>query len=252
MVLKLNIACDDVNPLKGYRILGDKTETWFRKLNEDYGVKFTLFIPSNYHNRAPLSQNKEWIQELNSIDWLELAAHGHFHMTSDPQRFGECEFLELQETKEISDRITAMWNEWIDVDIFPEGWRNPGWLCSSESHRQLNNDIFIIRKFQKFKDDNFRTCGPLHFEYAAVHYEHNQGLNWNCKTFFGHDGIQQQTIGIHNDDMIMFQSHISGKHNHNVWNEQNYEQLRLSLDHLFQNYQIEPKILKECLNGLKN
>lgn len=232
MNLKLNIACDDVNPLKGYRILGDKTETWFRKLNEDYRVKFTLFIPSNYHNQAPLSQNKEWIQELNSIEWLELAAHGHFHMTNDPQRFGECEFAELDSLTACTDRINMIQEEWKSVRIKPLGWRNPGWLC----HKSLNmvfNELLPIKY--------------LDLKYVAVHYEHNRNLQWNCKTFFGHDGIQQENISIHNENMIMFQSHITGKHNHNVWNEQNYDQLRLSLDHLFENYNIEPKLLKECL-----
>ena len=228
MNLRLTLSVDDVNPLKGYRILGDKTETWFRKLNEDYGVKFTLFCPSNYHNQAPISQHKEWINELASLEWLELAGHGHFHMTSDPQKFGECEFFEIKTIDVALERVKMIYNEWLECGLNVEkkiGWRNPGWLCSEASNHVLQRN----------------------FSYAAIHYEHNQGLNWICNTFFGHDGIQQENISIHNGDMIMFQSHIAGKHNHNVWNEQNYDQLRLSLDHLFENYQIEPKLLNECL-----
>lgn len=225
--MRLNIACDDVNPLVGYRILGDKTEKWFRQLNEDYGVKFTLFIPSNYHNQAPLSQHKEWIQELASIEWLELAAHGHFHMTTDPKRFGECEFFELQNIDNIVDRLRMMFNEWNKVGIIPIGWRSPGWLMSTPVSSLVSTQ----------------------FEYAAAHYEHNVGLNWgrtDFKVFFGHDGIQQEHISIHNGDMIMFQSHIAGNHNHNVWNEHNYNQLRSSLEYLYQNYVIDPKCLSEC------
>lgn len=233
MKLRLNLACDDVNPLKGYRILGDKTETWFRKLNEDYGVKFSLFIPSNYHNEAPISQHKDWIQELNSISWVELASHGHYHMTSDPQRLGECEMFEPNPL--IAGVINDMLGEWHDsIGCYPAGFRPPGWLCSENAKNTLEK------------------C----FEYVAVHYEHNRELNWNCKTFFGHDGIHQTNISIHNitDDgqgnqtgMIMFQSHIAGNHNDNVWNEKNYEQLRMSLDYLFANYNIEPKLLKELI-----
>lgn len=224
MNLKLNIACDDVNPLKGYRILGDKTETWFRKLNEDYGVKFTLFIPSNYHAKAPISQHKEWVQELNSIEWLELSAHGLLHDTADRTKWGECEMFEPNPL--IAGVINDMLGEWYEaIGNYPRGFRPPGWLCSENAKNTLEK------------------C----FDYVAIHYEHNQGMQWQCKTFFGHDGIQQENISIHNEDMIMFQSHIAGKHNHNVWNEQNYDQLRLSLDHLFENYNIEPKLLKECL-----
>jgi len=226
MNLKLTLSVDDVNPLKGYRILGDKTETWFKKLNEDYGVKFTLFCPSNYHNQVPISQHKEWIQELNSISWVELASHGHYHMTSDPQRFGECEWAEITDEKPATQRLEMMLHEWNCCDITPVGFRFPGWLSSKESKLVIDN----------------------YFDYVAIHYEHNLNMKWYyAKTFFGHDGIQQENISVHNGDMIMFQSHIAGKHNHNVWNEQNYEQLRLSLDYLFETFEIEPKTLKECL-----
>ncbi len=235
MKLRLNIAIDDCNPLKGYRILGEKSETWLRELNENYGVKFTLFCPSNFHNQAPLSQNKEWVKELASLEWCELAAHGHYHMTSDPQRHGECEMLELDTLQKCRDRYWEMMNQWHECELGcqPIGFRPPGWLC-----HPLWNDFF---------KDHISHYGDPFFEYTAVHYTHNQNMIWNCKTFFGHDGIQQENISIHNEDMIMFQSHIAGKHNHNVWNEQNYDQLRMSLDHLFSNYEIEPKLLKECL-----
>ena len=44
----------------------------------------------------------------------------------------------------------------------------------------------------------------------------------------------------------MFQSHIAGDWNDNVWNETNYNQMRLSLDALNKN-KIEFKTLGECL-----
>jgi len=226
MNLRLTIAIDDVNPKKGYRILGEQTETWLRKLNEEFGVRFTLFIPSNYHKEYPLSENKEWVQELSSIEWLELAAHGHFHKCRFPT-FGECEFFELQNVDEARQRLDLCYDEWMgSVGKFPLGWRNPGWLCSLESHRAIQY---------------------LPLQYVAIHYEHNRGMEWNCKTFLGHDGIQQENISIHNDDMIMYQSHIAGTHNHNVWNQDNYDQLHLSLTHLFDSHQVTPKLLKECL-----
>lgn len=243
MILKLTISIDDACPKPENRILGEQSEKWLRSLNEEFGCCFDLFIPSNYHNEWSISEHKEWIRELNSISWISLNAHGHFHQTSDPQWFGECEFAELNDPKEVIDRISAMWNEWIDVDIFPQGFRPPGWLVSNESQKRLDQDTFIIRPHE----EGYRNYGPLNFEYVAVHYEHNHRMKWNCKTFFGHDGIHQTDIGIHNQDMIMFQSHIAGDWNDNVWNEQNYNQLRLSLEHLCTNHQIEFKLLKECL-----
>jgi len=227
MRLNVTISIDDVHPQKGWRILGDQTEKWLRSLNEEFGAKFTLFCPSNYHRQYPLSEHKEWIRELASIEWIELAAHGHYHQTSDPRRFGECEFAEIVDIDDARKRLDICYEEWLlAVGKFPDGWRNPGWLCSSQSNRAMSY---------------------LPLKYVAVHYEHNHNLPWNCKTFFGHDGIQQENISIHNGNMVMFTSHIAGSWNHNVWNETNVDQLRLSLEHLVNEYDCEFKTLKECL-----
>ncbi len=227
--MKLTISVDDVNPKPGYRLLGEPAEKWFRQLNEEFGCRFTLFIPSCYHRQYPISEHKGWIQELQATGFCELAGHGHYHQTSNPQRFGECEFAEIEDVDVAIQRLTECAAEWMNcgTDFPPIGWRNPGWLCSNQSNRAL----FFFAP-----------------EYVAVHYDHNNGLRWNCKTFFGHDGIQQENISIHNGDMIMFQSHIAGTHNHNVWNEYNYEQLHLSLTHLVEQFpNIQYKTLKECV-----
>lgn len=225
MNLSITISCDDINPQKGYRLIGEEPEKWFRELHEQFGCKYNLFIPSNYHRRNKLTDNKGWIDELNSVEFFELCAHGHFHDTLNPQQFGECEWFELQ-AHEAKYRFRDMSDEWYDsIGNFPKGWRSPGWL--------LNPDC------QSYIDENF--------EYVALHYDHNRNMNWNCKTFFGHDGIQQEHISIHNENMIMFQSHIAGSHNHNVWNRQNFEQLQLSLEHLTKNYECSFKTLAECL-----
>lgn len=236
-MIKLTISCDDACPKPGYRLLGEPAEKWFRHLNEEFGAKFNLFVPSNWHDEYPLSEHKSWIQELNSIPWLELCFHGSLHQTIEPLKFGETEFFELRDEVEIIQRLHDMFWEWDQCGVRPIGFRPPGWLMSEESKRCVERFIY----------DNWKI------EYVAIHYEHNREMKWKCKTFFGHDGIQQTDIGIHNisetnpDGMIMFQSHIAGNHNDNVWNQQNADQLCLSLDHLFENYQLEPKLLKECI-----
>lgn len=48
---------------------------------------------------------------------------------------------------------------------------------------------------------------------------------------FGADGIHETDIKLHNGN-VMFQSHIAGDWNDNVWNESNYEQLKVSLEYL--------------------
>lgn len=244
-MIPLTISCDDVNPKPGYRILGEQTEKWLRSLHDDYGCKFSLFVPSCYHGKYPLSQHKEWVKELASIDWISLAAHGHFHMTSDSKRFGECEFYEIQTVEGSMKRMWEMWAEWHECEIIPSGWRTPGWLCSKHSMDSIQHGYGL--EFDDGKNIEFRI------KYAAIHYDHNQGLKWNIPTFFGHDGIQQTNIGIHNvsekhpNGMIMLTSHIAGNHNHNVWNEDNYNQLRGSIEFLLQNEQITFNTLNELV-----
>ena len=103
--MKIVISIDDVHPQSGWRILSDPTEKWLRELNERFGAKFTLFVPSNYHKQYPLSKHKTWVNELSNVEFVELACHGHYHMTSDPTRFGEMEFAELRTPAAIIKRL---------------------------------------------------------------------------------------------------------------------------------------------------
>lgn len=219
--MNLTIAIDDVNPKKDWRILGDKTEKYLFDLNKKFGAKFTLFIPSNHHNTGKLSENKEWIQELNSAGIFELASHGHYHQTSDKNRYGEMEFLDITE-QECINRIQLINDEWNHVDIKPKGWRNPGWICQEYCVKHLSDN----------------------FEYAALHYEHNHNFEWGCKMIFGADGIHETNIQSHNDN-IMFQSHIFGEWNQNTWNNTTYEQMLLSLDYITNNINVQFKTINE-------
>jgi hypothetical protein len=183
-----------------------------------------LFIPSNYHNKAPISQNKEWVEWLKSKKYFELAAHGHYH-ACERTDIGECEFFELDTPAKASDRLDALFAEWNAAGHLPTGWRNPGWLGHPAAVQELGK----------------------RFQYAAIHYEHNHNLPWECKTFYGHDGIHTVDIKVHNQNMLMFQSHIAGDWNDNTWNEANYQQMKLSLQYLTQNNTINFKTLSECL-----
>lgn len=219
--MKLTISIDDVNPKKDWRILGDKTEKWMTELHETYGVKYNLFIPSNYHGEAPISKHKGWIDELVATGIFELSAHGHFHKTSNYQTMGEMEFIDMNEG-ECIERIMMMRKEWEAVGYKPLGWRNPGWMCQPYCVTYLSRE----------------------FEWAALHYDHNRNLAWDLKMIFGADSINETNIKTH-DGHIMLQSHIFGSWNTNNWDNNNFEQLKLSLDFLFKHYNIEPVTISE-------
>jgi hypothetical protein len=224
MEINLTVAIDDIHPEKGWGLPGDECMYYLDELNKEFGTKFTLFIPSNYHNQYPISQFKDWIDWLISLGYFELAAHGHYHQTTNKEHFGEMEFAELQDSSKIAERISLMQKEWEAVNVIPKVWRNPGWICSKQSHEQLKQI----------------------FEVVAIHYDHNMGLYWDtCKTVYGHDGIHETDIKLHNGNCLMFQSHIAGDWNKNVWNKDNFDQFHSSLTYLHDTYSITNKFISE-------
>ena len=64
--MEVTIAIDDIHPEIGWGLQGDTCMEYLDELNKEFGAKFTLFIPSNYHNNFPLSDHKEW------IDWVKI------------------------------------------------------------------------------------------------------------------------------------------------------------------------------------
>lgn len=212
--MRLNIAVDDVHPELGWGLPGDQSMKYLTDLHDEFGVMYTLFIPSNYHRKYPIGEYKDWIQWLKTHTYFELAAHGHYHDTEDPRRWGECEFGEITNVDVCRERLHLIREEWNKAGHVPVGWRSPGWLCQAVNAGEI---------------------GRL-FSYAALHYEHNRNLHWVCKEFYGHDGINISEIGVHNGDMIMYQSHINGTWNDNMWCDANYEQMRVSLRFLLEQY----------------
>lgn len=205
----LIVAIDDLHPEQGWGCEGDECVSYLEQLNEEFGCKFTLFIPSNYHGKYPISENKDWIDFWRSKDWVELSAHGHFH-SCERDDIGECEFFELDTESKTEERIQQCLKEWQSVGHKPKGWRNPGWLAHP-------NAVSVVGRY---------------FDYAAIHEEHNRGMSWSCKTFVGCDGINEtERINLY-DNTFMFQSHITGDWNDNTWNQKNYENFRNVLEYL--------------------
>ena len=221
----VTISIDDLHPEPGWGCDGDLSVAYLKNLWEEFGCKFTLFVPSNYHGKYPLSKHKDWVDFWLNQEWVELAAHGHFHQC-EREGIGECEFFELDTEDKALERIGASLSEWESVGYKPKGWRNPGWLAHPNAVKVLGH----------------------YFDYAAIHQEHNRGLPWKCKTFVGEDGIHKtDSINIWNDNTFMFQSHIAGDWNDNVWNEENYENFRNVLEYLRKSYILKYKTIGELI-----
>ena len=90
------IAIDDLHPKPGWGCEGDESVGYLEELNKEFGCKFTLFIPSHYHNEEDTAvlDNPDWCKFWLDKDWVEIAAHGHIHDNYDKD-MGEQEFLNL-------------------------------------------------------------------------------------------------------------------------------------------------------------
>ena len=219
------IAIDDVHPEPGWGCQGDESVGYLEELNKEFGCKFTLFIPSNYHRKYPLSKYKDWVEFWKSKDWTELSAHGHYHQC-DRTDIGECEFLETDSDQKAEIRLEMCLTEWKKVGHKPLGWRNPGWLAHPKAIKAIGH----------------------HFKYAAIHKEHNHNISWSCKTYEGCDGIDEtEVIQLYGERYFIFQSHIAGNWNDNVWNKKNYENFRRILSSLQKTYTLNFITFQELL-----
>jgi hypothetical protein len=208
------VAIDDLHPEQGWGCEGDTQVEYLSSLNQQYGVKFTLFCPSYYHHKYKLT--KDWVSYWKQFDWVELANHGHYHdvkkYTFD--QIGDQEFLEL-DFVEATERVQDSLDVWEQCGHTPRGFRSPGWGIQQDGAKAVSN----------------------YFEWVAGHEQINQGIEWGCdKYFVGADGIHEsENISLYGDT-FMFQSHIQGDWNDNVWSEKNYLHFQKVLDYLLSQY----------------
>lgn len=220
----VTISIDDLHPEEGWGCEGDESVGYLEELNKEFGCKFNLFIPSNYHGKYPLSQHKDWIKFWKEKKWVELSAHGHYHDCRNGGP-GECEFAELDYAGAIQ-RIEESMREWVSCDYIPKGFRMPGWLCNQESGRAIGEK----------------------YSYVAIHTHLNNGIHFGTKVIKGEDGIHKtDSIELWDNKRFMFQSHIAGKTNDNNWNKENYENFRNVLEFLQKSYKLEYVTLGEIV-----
>ena len=223
MDLKAVIAIDDTHPEKGWGLKNDECTKYLIKLNEEFGCKFVHFIPSNYHNKFPISQFKDWVDYWKQFDWVELAAHGHFHNRKiQDSGCRECEFIELDLGAEF--RIEQSLEEWDKAGVRPRGWRMPGWVATQQSFDVVSE----------------------YFDYVAIHGSLNDNIHFNnnIKVFKGEVPIHTGNVMVW-DNIIPFQSHINGEYNKNNWNKENYKYFRQIIPAIKENNTIEFKTFSE-------
>jgi len=224
--MKVVIAVDDLHPEQGWGCEGDESVGYLEELNREYGCKFTLFIPSNYHDKYPLSENIDWVDWWTSNDWVELASHGHYHKVFKYtfEEIGEQEFLELS-YQEAKERVNDILNQWFKVGVSPKGFRMPGWGCTQQSADAVSE----------------------YFDWVAQHDRINNGIHFDTNIFYGEDSINETDSLREWDGAIHFQSHIAGHYNKNNWTSENYETFRVILNYLKNNNNLKFVTFSELL-----
>ena len=207
------VAIDDVHPEKEWGIDGDVQIDYLKALNKDYGVKFNLFIPSNYHDKFPIT--KEFVDFWKQYDWIEMSNHGHYHACKN-EGIGEMEFYELNHG-EANQRIQESLDLWKSCGYTPKGFRAPGWGVNQQSADAISS----------------------YFDWVAGHTDINKGINWGCHFFEGCDGINEPDSLSLYGKTFMFQSHINGTHNDNVWKEENYLHFERVIQYLLTEYELQ-------------
>ena len=207
------IAIDDIHPEEGWGIDGDVQIDYLKALNKDYGVKFNLFIPSNYHDKFPIT--KEFVDFWKQYDWIEMSNHGHYHACKN-EGIGETEFYELNHG-EANQRIQESLDLWKSCGYKPKGFRAPGWGVNQQSADAISS----------------------YFDWVAGHTDINKGINWGCHFFEGCDGINEPDSLSLYGKTFMFQSHINGTHNDNVWKEENYLHFERVIQYLLTEYELQ-------------
>jgi len=182
-IVKVAMDIDDVHPRKGFGIddINDNLR-YARLLNKNFGMKFTLFIPTNCFGEYPISKYKDWFENIINKDYYEVGAHGHYHHRKDKADFAGSQ-------KEVNEIIELMESEFSELGYTPTGVKPCGGLITQGVYGSLS------KKFEWISD--------------SVAYKHRK-VNSIKRVFCTCSSASPQYKG---EEEIYIQSHIaSGEH----------------------------------------
>jgi hypothetical protein len=217
MTLKIAFSCDDVAPVPGFGLLWDNDPTlYLKKLNEEFGAKFTLFcIPMRDGNpQFSFDNNRVWVDKLKNTPYYEIALHGLTHKAQKPE-WGAQEFLGLS-PQDSEQRISEGTNIMRRCGIKPKGFKFPGWFIAPYHYSML-------KKYG--------------FEYVGDHFTGNRIVEQDGIMKVPYTFTTNKIWHDKYDDYIILHSHISPlEGNLNGWTKDTYEQTRQYLLHLKDKY----------------
>lgn len=204
MVLRIAFSVDDIAPYEDHGLNKEQGNLkYLFKLNEEFGVKFTLFVIPNYKGEIEIINHMDWCKWLNDIPFFEIAAHGFTHWNGRDNNSIEFNNIDESTAKILLKNSTGYFKA---VGIEPKGFKFPGWLFHPSFIKLL----------------------PEHFTYLADHFVSIHPIKMT-------DGFYRipytlSAENLHSDhykDTLILHSHIDvDEQNKNGFTEELYNNIR--------------------------
>jgi len=226
--IKIAFSVDDLAPKPGYGLLFDNDPiVYLKKLNEEFGCKFTMFTIPLYEGNPQysLENNAGWCEKIKKIPYFEIASHGLTHTAQKPE-WGAQEFLGI-DIKEAAMRLEESKNIFRRVGIQIEGGKMPGWFIAPEH-------------YNIYKD--------LGYKYIGDHFIGTKIINQNGLIKVPYTFTINKIYHDEVEDYLILHSHVSPiGGNLNAWTKENYETVRTYLKHMHKKYKVEYIFIKDLV-----
>ena len=217
--MKLVIDVDDVHPEKGYGY-NDKEIQYLDKLHDEFGCRFTLFMPINWHNKFDITENRSWFLELVDRGYFEIAAHGVTHTGVDGSAR---EFLNTSEVI-LAAKLLMITECFDELDYSPSGIKPPGWDSIPEAAN-------LFCEFFDYFCTDFRGHSPVKYNDSYnIPYTYSIHESYDLKNY--------------NQDIVILHSHINEICGDNGWNSKLYEKVRSDLS----NVEFDNRFMVDLIN----
>jgi peptidoglycan/xylan/chitin deacetylase (PgdA/CDA1 family) len=141
--LALSISADDVRPEPGFgRERREGPLGLLLRLYEEFGCKATLFVPTDWQGRLPLSEHLDWLGWLLEQPGFEVACHGHLHAigrgSPDP---GELRGAGPQAVESVVSQSLEVFQA---AGHRPLGFKAPGWFLEPSAYSVLDRHFGYV------------------------------------------------------------------------------------------------------------
>jgi len=206
MTLKIIIDVDDVRPENFAGLLGFKGPLgYLKKLNEEFGAKFTLFVPVNWHGKFHIKRKRGWLRNLAHTGFIEIASHGLLHQANDP-KYKDMEYINVTD-EEFKESILKQIVAFQDLGVDPKGYRPPGWAIKPSQYK-------IIARYFKYIADHHIGVLPIKTRDGLLRIPYTLSIDNLHSTHY-------------NDGLLVLHSHITGMEgSNNCWNQETFEKVR--------------------------